>query len=650
MSDGQPGVNDFANLVDLLRFRAALRGAKGFAFLPQGGGEEVRLSFVELDLRARRVATVLQQRGLTGHRALLCYPPGIEFLVGLFGSLYAGAVAVPLYPPRAHRSDARLDSIVENCDASVVLTTDVIYRDFKRLTTFTPLLRGIPCFSTSDIVHSESWRDPQSPRDALAILQYTSGSTGTPRGVMLNHACVLHNLVGMRDLLGLNADTDGVSWLPAFHDMGLIGNLLQAVLCGGSLTVLSPAAFVQDPLRWLQTISRQRAYISGGPCFAFQHCVNRITSEKCAGLDLSSWQVAYVGAEPVTAAVLDAFADAFAPFGFRPEAFLPTYGLAEATLMASGGDRRARPVVRSFAATALHENRAEADQNGRRLVGCGPAVADMEVAIVDAASCTPLPEGQIGEVWVSGPSVAAGYWNRPDESAQAFAACRADRPGVPYLRTGDLGFLQDGELFISGRLKELIIVYGRNYYPHDIEAAVDAACPELHGQASAAFAIPADAVPQLVVVHEVPRGYKPGAGQSLFDGAQQAIAELCELRLHALVLVKTGSLPKASSGKIRRGGMQPSLPVWRIGDDRATARRGPGTGSAVRVRRAACHAHYRRTAMADTAAGATAPGAAGAHRRGQALRLLWSGLGGAAGHGRRPARVDRPARLAHGVL
>jgi acyl transferase domain-containing protein/acyl-CoA synthetase (AMP-forming)/AMP-acid ligase II/SAM-dependent methyltransferase/acyl carrier protein len=555
MSDGQPGVTDLANLVDLLRCRAALGGAKGFCFLPQSGAEEIRLSFAELDLRARSLAAVLQERGLAGQRALLCYPAGVEFLVGLFGSLYAGAVAVPLYPPRAHRGDARLDSIVDNCDAAIVLTTDAVCRDFQRLTAFTPRLRGIPCLSTSDLppARAENWCDPQSPRDALAILQYTSGSTGTPRGVMLNHTCVLHNLVRMRQVLGLNTDTDGVSWLPAFHDMGLIGNFLQAVLCGGNLTVLSPAAFVQEPLRWLQAISRQRAYISGGPCFAFQHCVSRLTAKKCSGLDLSSWQVAYVGAEPVSAAVLDAFVDAFTPFGFRREAFLPTYGLAEATLMVSGGDRRAQPVVRSFAPASLHENRAEPDANGRQLVACGPAVADMEVVIVDAATGTPLPDGQVGEIWVRGPSIAAGYWNRPDESVQTFSACRADRPGVPYLRTGDLGFLHDGELFISGRLKELIIIYGRNYYPQDIEATVTAACPELHGQSSAAFAVPAEAVPQLVVVHEVPRGYQPGAGQTLFDRAQQAIAELFELRLHALVLVKTASLPKSSSGKIRRG-------------------------------------------------------------------------------------------------
>lgn len=222
MSDAQPGASDFANLVELLRYRAALGGAKGFCFLPQGRAEEVRLSFAELDLQARSVAAVLQERGLAGQRALLCYPPGVEFLVGLFGALYAGAVAVPVYPPRAQRGDARLDSIVENCDAAVVLTTEPIHRDFERLTAFTPLLRDIPCIASSGVppIHSENWRDPQSRRGDLAILQYTSGSTGTPRGVMLNHACVLHNLVRMRQLLGLNADTDAVSWLPAFHDMG----------------------------------------------------------------------------------------------------------------------------------------------------------------------------------------------------------------------------------------------------------------------------------------------------------------------------------------------------------------------------------------------------------------------------------------------
>ncbi len=269
------------------------------------------------------------------------------------------------------------------------------------------------------------WSEPEFRPNEPAILQYTSGSTGDPKGVVLTHSTLLHNLAQMREVLGLRPEYQGVCWLPAFHDMGLIGNFLQAVFTGASLTFLSPLSFAQDPLFWLQTISARRAYISGGPTFAYQHCVQLMTPEKCQGLDLSCWKVAYVGAEPVSPAVLDRFAETFAPYGFRRETFFPCYGLAESTLMVTGGDRTPNggsPVVRSFSRSALEEHRVESDPAGQPMVGCGRRLPDLDVRIVDPDTGETLGGDRIGEIWVAGPSVARGYWNRPGESEQTFGA------------------------------------------------------------------------------------------------------------------------------------------------------------------------------------------------------------------------------------
>jgi acyl transferase domain-containing protein/acyl-CoA synthetase (AMP-forming)/AMP-acid ligase II/SAM-dependent methyltransferase/acyl carrier protein len=545
---------DSVSLIQLLRARAEEGSAHGYEFLADTRSRPLFLSFAQLDRSARAVARILQRRHLGGQRALLCYPPGLDFLVGFFGCLYAGVVAVPLYPPRANRSDVRLESVAENSGAVLVLTSTKIHRDRIRLTAQMPRLGALDWFDTAEAPEGDAdqWSDPGISRDDLAVLQYTSGSTGLPKGVMLSHAALLHNLTRMRDILGLTTQTDGVCWLPAFHDMGLIGNLLQTILCGASLTILPPAIFVQDPLLWLQTISARRAYVSGGPTFAFRHCVQRMTPEKCKGLDLSCWKVAYVGAEPVSAEALDRFAEVFAPYGFRREAYFPCYGLAETTLMVTGGDRTAPPVVGSFSRTALSENRAEPADGGQKMVGCGRPLPDLEVRIVDPDSAQPLAVGRIGEIWVSGPSVAGGYWNRPEESAEVFQARCASEPGRAFLRTGDLGFFSKGELFISGRCKELLISRGRNFHPHDLEAAAVDACPELSGQAGAAFAVETPDGAEVVLVYEVPREYRAGSGEELFAGMRGRIAELFELELNKLVLVKIGTIPRASSGKVQR--------------------------------------------------------------------------------------------------
>lgn len=541
-------------LLELLRSRARQDGKQGFVFLPDGQGAEIRLSFAQLDVQARAVARILQQRRLSGERALLCYPPGLEFLAGLFGCLYAGAIAVPLYPPRANRSDVRLESVTENATPALALTNTKVFHDLERLTARTPRLKALSWLDTSAIPESEAehWSPSPIGRDDLAILQYTSGSTGVPKGVMLTHAALLHNLARMREILGLNPQTDGVCWLPAFHDMGLIGNLLQAIFSGLALTLLPPTVVAQDPLLWLQTISACQAYVSGGPNFAFRHCLQRLSPEKCAGLDLSCWKVAYIGAEPVSANTLDRFAEAFAPYGFRREAFFPCYGLAEATLMVTGGDRQAPPLIRSYVRPALATGRAEADVEGQPMVGCGRPLSDLTLRIVDPDTGEELPEGRIGEIWVAGPSVGRGYWNRSEETVQTFQAFCTSAPDLRFLRTGDMGFVYQGELFVSGRCKDLIICRGRNFYPQDLETAAADACPELQGQAASAFTAETADDTELVIVHEVPRGYKPGEGRQLFERVRQRFAELFDLELQKMLLVKVGTIPRASSGKIQR--------------------------------------------------------------------------------------------------
>ncbi|MFO0842623.1 MAG: beta-ketoacyl synthase N-terminal-like domain-containing protein [Gemmataceae bacterium] len=560
------------NLVDLLRARVGEPGDLGFRYLAsRDGSVQAALTFADLDRRARAVAAALAERNLHGERALLCYPPGLEFMVGLYGALYAGLVAVPAYPPRAHKPDARLGSMTVGCRPAVVLTSAELVADRQRLTAQMPELAAVP-WVASDAVENglaAEWKPVHPSPDDLAILQYTSGSTGDPKGVMLTHSCVLHNIAGISRAMGLVRGSVGVSWLPAFHDMGLIGNLLGVIWYPGCLNVLSPLAMLQDPFRWLDAVSRTRAYISGGPCFAFEQATKRVTPEQRKQLDLSAWRVAYCGAEPISPRVLDEFARAFAECGFRRESFYPCFGLAEASLMVTGVEAGAGPVVRVFSGASLERDRAEPAEKGRALVGSGAPIRDLDVLVVDPQSRRPLANGSIGEVWVRGPSVAAGYFERPDATEATFGgtlssvgqaaslpnSTEGQAGSLPYdgwLRTGDLGFFHDGELFIAGRLKDVLILRGRNYYPQDIEEAVQVASPLLKSGGGAAFTDEDDYGARLVLVYEVQRGYKPGGDKEVHLKARAAIAEEFGVELSELVLIRAGTLPRTSSGKVAR--------------------------------------------------------------------------------------------------
>ncbi len=527
--------------------------ARAFTFLSDGEGAEEHLSYADLDERARAIAALLQEHGARGERVLLLYPPGLAYIAAFFGCLYAGAVAVPAYPPRLNRSLPRLRSILEDARPRLALTTAAIFARVDGWRGQAPWLGAVRWLETDgiDLERADSWEDPEAGEGTLAFLQYTSGSTGTPKGVMLSHGNLLHNSRELRRCFGYTAESRVVIWLPPYHDMGLIGGILQPVHGGFPAVLMAPVSFLQQPRRWLAAIARTRATLSGGPDFAYDLCVRRIPPAERAGLDLSSWEVAFSGAEPVRAATLDRFAEAFAPCGFRRRAFYPCYGLAEATLIVSGGAPGAGPVERGFAAEPLERHRVvAAATDGRRLVGNGQGLVDQRVAIVDPESATLCPPAEVGEIWVAGPSVAQGYWNRPEETAEVFRARLSGR-GETYLRTGDLGFLHGGELFITGRLKDLIIVRGRNLYPQDIEATVEAAHAALRPGCAAAFAVDVAGEERLVVVAELERTAK-GDLERVVEAVRQAVAEEHEVQVHEVVLIRMATLPKTSSGKVRR--------------------------------------------------------------------------------------------------
>jgi len=547
-----------STLVDLLRFRATHQSDSAvYQFLPDGEVETAAFTYAGLDRAARAVATLLQSLNCEGKPVLLLYPPGLDYVAAFFGCVYAGAIAVPAYPPRPNRSLERLQIMIRDAEAHVALTHSNVLKGLERRFADSPILKALQWLAT-DVLEAglaKSWQAPPIAADTLALLQYTSGSTGTPKGVKVSHGNLLHNSARIAKFFGHTEASRGVSWLPPYHDMGLVGGILQAVYAGIAITLLPPVAFLQKPLRWLQVISRYRATSSGGPNFAYDLCVNKTTPEQRASLDLSSWQVAFSGAEPVRADTLDRFSEAFAAAGFRREAFYPCYGMAETTLILTGGDPQVAPQVHQVDEDALRSQQLAlpTTEAGRAIVSCGQPSADQTVLIVDPDTHTPLHDSQVGEIWVAASgSVTHGYWNRPQQTAETFQAYTTDGEG-PFLRTGDLGFLQAGELFVTGRRKELIIIRGRNYYPKDIEATVEAAHESLRADAGAAFSVTVDGQERLVVVQEVERTHlRSLPTEEVVSAVRRAIAEQHDLQLYGLQLIKTGSIPKTSSGKIQR--------------------------------------------------------------------------------------------------
>lgn len=546
-----------SNLVELLQHRALHQGDDiGFRFLLDGERESLEWTYADLDRKARAIAASLQSMDLEGERALLLYPSGLDFVAAFFGCLYAGVTAVPAYPPRRNRNMARIDAIAGDAEAKIALTTFDVLERVQTMISDTPSLQQIRWRATDqwDEDLSDSWQRPDVHGETLAFLQYTSGSTGTPKGVMLSHANLMHNSAMISYAFEHTRSGSGCFWLPLYHDMGLIGGILQPLYMGKSNTLFSPTHFLQKPVRWLQMLSQTGCTISGGPNFAYDLCVEKVTAEQKTTLDLSRWALAFNGAEPVRADTIDRFSKAFAECGFRREAFYPCYGLAEATLIVTGGYKQSPPAIKSFQIEALERNEVIETEPGaedsRELVGSGGNLLDQQIVIADPETHASLGDNRVGEIWVSGPSVAGGYWKRDDLNEETFQA-RLDDGRGPFLRTGDLGFLRDGELFVTGRLKDLLIFRGVNHYPQDIEHTAQSAHEHVQHCQGAAVTIGEEGNEQLVLVQETVRR-RDLDFPAIIEAIRKKVSSTHELPVAAIVLIKTRSIPKTSSGKIQR--------------------------------------------------------------------------------------------------
>jgi len=559
MSDAAPPLPgiEFSTLVELLQQRSRhLGGDTAFIFLENGETESDRLTYRQLHDRATTIAANLQQNCFIGDRALLLYPPGLEFIAAFFGCLYAGIIAIPVYPPRRNQTLLRLQSIVADSQATLALTDTVTLNTIEKRFGESDDMGKLNWLATDAIaVPTREWKEPTLTPPTLAYLQYTSGSTGTPKGVMVTHENLLVNLEAM-DRIGQHRRDDIIlTWLPTFHDMGLIYGVFEPIYKGIACYMMPPAAFLQRPRRWLQAISRYGATHSGGPNFAYHLCARKTSDRQRQDLDLSRWRMAFNGAEPVRAEVLTNFARQFAPCGFAMGAFSPCYGLAEATLQVTIVPAGIQPTFYPVSLSALGQNRIEetAPEESRQvLVGCGRSEMDTEVAIVDPQTCQRCQPQRVGEIWVRGATVARGYWRQTEATEATFQARLATGEG-PFLRTGDLGFLREGELFVTGRLKDAIIVRGRNHYPQDIELTVEECNEALRPSCGAAFGVQVEGEERLVVVQEVERSHlrKLDVDEVVGD-IRQAVAAEHELQTYAIVLLKTTTIPKTSSGKIQR--------------------------------------------------------------------------------------------------
>lgn len=551
-----------STLIALSELRAQHQTERtGFLFLGETEeAPEAPWTYGALAQAARRLAATLRKRLPPGERVLVLCPPGPEFLIGLFATWYAGLVAVPTYPPepsRLERTLARTGRIAADCGARVALLSAELVPLGQMLAAQQPQLAQLAFLSTADGEEPAGGHEPRP--DDVALLQYTSGSTGEPRGVAITHRNILSNLALIHEGVEQGPDSSCVLWLPPYHDMGLL-NLLYALAVGFPCAVMSPAQFIQRPLRWLSAITRHRATYSGGPNFAYELCIRKIPPEQRTRLDLSSWEVAFNGAEPIRAETLARFQREFGPCGFSARAFLPCYGLAEFTVAVAGGSVHTPPVVRRFDKEELGRGRAvpagESDGVAVELVGCGNIKSSHELRIVEPVLRAPLPAGLVGEIWVTGPSMAAGYWGRPDESAATFGVPLAETAGPGYLRTGDLGFVHRDELFVVGRSKDLIILYGRNHAPQDLERSAESAHPALRPGGTAAFSLDAAGEAEaLVLCCEAEAGSQVSPDE-IIAAIRQRLATDHQVEVGRVLLLPRGGLPRTASGKVQRRHMR----------------------------------------------------------------------------------------------
>lgn len=528
-----------------------------YRFLEDGVNESDSFTYRGLENRAKAIGQALQQKGKKGDRVLLLFPAGLTYVASLFGCFYSGLIAVPAYSPRKNRGLKRLLSIIQDADAKICLVTRQIYNDIERNFQEEPLLQDMNWIVYEEI-KDENAKDflPTTilPED-IALLQYTSGSTGHPKGVMITQLNLLYNSEYIRQSFGLDKQTVGMNWLPVFHDMGLIGGILQAAYTGCINIGMPPISFLKNPLNWLEAIQKYKATTGGGPNFSYDYCVQKTTIEKTPNIELSSMKVFFCGAEPIRKSTYQSFVHHFANSKVTSKQLYSCYGMAETTLIVTGMDAGTEPQFLNLEMEALSKNKVVITGDEKKAVtiaGCGHTWMETTIKIVNASDFSISKPDEIGEIWVGGPTVAMGYWNKTEETRRTFNAYTQTGEGS-FLRTGDLGFLHKNELYVTGRIKDLIIIRGANFYPSDIEFTMEKAHEALRENGGAAFSITNNNQEVLVVVQELQRTAMRNTDyQEVISSIRQAIAEEHEIDVHAVILIKTGSIPLTSSGKIQR--------------------------------------------------------------------------------------------------
>ncbi|ARB93568.1 fatty acyl-AMP ligase [Legionella longbeachae] len=547
------------SLVDVVRLRAQNTPNQVSCTFINKDLEE-KMTYSDLDQHARAIAAMLQKHGAQpGDRILLLFSPGFPFIKAFFGCLYAGCIAVPIHPPAQKKLLEKAHRIISNAKPTfAIMTLDHVIKFSDSGPEEVPHIDQIPCLTidTIKLTQSLEWKPPKVNRDTIAFLQYTSGSTMHPKGVIVSHNNLLDNSHKIYHAYAMSDETIFFSWLPPHHDMGLIGCILTPIYGGFPVFMMSPFSFLQNPLSWLQNISKYRATISGSPNFAYDYCVKRIKEEKKQGLDLSSWGIAFNGAEPIRKETLEHFYHAFKDYGFKKNAFYPCYGLAEATLFVTGHTAFTPYNTLTLAKEHYQDHRVRFAEEGspqsHSLVGCGKLI--QTVKIVDPDTLSLCTHDQVGEIWVQSDSVAHGYWEQEKETKHAFhGKIQNDATLQEYLRTGDLGFIHDEELYVTGRLKDLIILYGKNHYPQDIEYSILHHPIHKHLGKCAAFVIQADHEYELTVMCEVKNRFMETEEQDmLFNTIFELVYQTHQLEIHHIVLTPLKSMPHTTSGKIRR--------------------------------------------------------------------------------------------------
>ncbi|WP_454782658.1 thioester reductase domain-containing protein [Legionella sp. WA2022007384] len=551
------GENCYISLVDLLEKKVEKNpNFPLYTFIHRKIKEHKNLTYRELAEQAKKIASVLQDITSPGDRVLLIYPPGLEFISAFFGCLYAGTIAVPSYPPSTKDWTEKSQRIIKNSGAHVVLTTIELMLHIKKLSTKYDDYSAVQFITTEDWVNRpDSWCAPSLTEHHIAFLQYTSGSTGTPKGVMVSHGNLLHNLFVIEKANRLTEEDISVSWLPHYHDMGLIGGILQPVFSMIPVKLMSPLTFLQRPAIWLETITHYQATATVAPNFAYDLCTSKVTEEEKEHLDLSSLQCAMSGAEPIRRATIERFIERFKSCGFSPEVFYPCYGLAESTLMITGGNRQQGISYQWIDKSSLDQGNVlscdESHPDARSLINCGQPIDSCYLAIVNPETLQECPERVVGEIWVAGKSVTLGYWQLAEETNHAFNAHLAGKDHS-YLRTGDLGYLDRGSLYVTGRLNDLVIIRGRNYYPHDLEDTIHVCHPQLQEYGCAIFSIEEEEHELLVIVQEIKKDVNKLNSEEIIKTIRSNLLQTHGIDADIVVLVGRKSVPKTTSGKTQR--------------------------------------------------------------------------------------------------